>query len=214
VPVLPSASPLNDVAPAKGLRSSESLTIAFAGTMYALDEWKCLLAALDLCGWKILGREVTIRVMSNALPQAGFQPVRIEYLGFRSQPETIRSLSQADFLYCPYWFDKSREVEARECFPSKLPTYLCSGRPVLFHGPEYASPASFLKPHHAAFFCHSNHPAALAQTLERASEDGETYASIVRNGVAVFHKYLTPHAQRRSFAHFLELEEACLLEAA
>ena len=63
----------------------------------------------------------------------------------------LPELRTADLLYCPYWFDPGFERPCRLSFPSKLSTYLKTGVPVLFHGPEYASPRIFLEQNDAAY---------------------------------------------------------------
>jgi glycosyltransferase involved in cell wall biosynthesis len=132
---------------------------------------------------------------------------RIEFLGWHSQVETIELLSEADILYCPYWFDPVFVTEARLCFPSKLITYLAAGRPVLFHGPSYASPARFLKEHNAALFCHSLVPSEVAAALQLLVLDKDLYRQTADNGRKAFEEHLTLAAAKKSFFEFLGKSE-------
>ncbi len=193
--------------PAKEMHPGKEFIIALAGQLYATEEWNALVSALNTVNWKICGRDVKIRLLGRHASLDANAPMRIEFLGWQSQPETIRALSEADVLYCPYWFDPTFEVEARQSFPSKLTTYLAAGRPVLFHGPDYASPARFLKENDAGLCCHSLEAPALIDALSRFALDSELYCNLTQNGRIAFERYLTLRSMREAFAEFLQVEE-------
>ena len=130
--------------------------------------------------------------------------MNIEFLGWRSQEETLNIFANSDLLYCPYWFDPAYEVEARLSFPSKLTTYLASGRPVLFHGPAFASPALFLEQNKAAFFCYALDGKIIIEKLNEIITDGELYRLISRNGRLAFDRFLTTDCMRQAFDQLLE----------
>jgi hypothetical protein len=207
IPFLPSLDLHLAMAPAKEPHPGTEFIIGMAGQLYATDEWDALTTALDSVNWKIRGRDARIRLMGR---WANFQArgkLRIEFLGWRSQEETIRLLSEADVLYCPYWFDPAFETEARLSFPSKLTTYMAAGRPVLFHGPSYASPARFLEDHNAGVCCYSLEPTDICMRLDQLASDTDLYAEVTRNGRTAFEKYFTLSELRRSFLEFLQLNE-------
>lgn len=163
--------------PAPGLAGRKQLTIGFCGSLYALDEWRGLLAALQAADWTIAGREVRIRVLAGALPLQVAHATRIEWLGWRPVAETVRLLAECDLNYLPYWFDPARRVAVQLCFPTKLSTYFASGRPVLFHGPADASVPGFFERYPAGFCCPSQEPEALRAILTQAVEDEAAYAA-------------------------------------
>lgn len=212
LPLIPSLDSRLAVPPAEGPTREKSLTIGVAGKMYAADEWRALLAALDRASWTMNGRKVTVRYLGPSQLQTSPRHASgIESLGWRSQPETIRLLSETDVLYCPYWFDSAFEPVARHSFPAKLTTYLAAGRPVLFHGPEYAAPAKFLREHDAGLGCHSLEPDDILGKLQTLIADPEVYRRLSRNGSQAFHERLTLSSYRRAFSEFLEVDEASLL---
>jgi glycosyltransferase involved in cell wall biosynthesis len=187
---------------------SEELVLGLAGQVYASREWDALMTALRIVDWRVAGRPVRIVILGRRVSLSAEAPTRIEYLGWRSQSETIDILSQLDALYCPYWFDPAFETEARLSFPSKLASYLAAGRPVFFHGPEYASPARFLKENDAAFFCHSLEPGEIIERLADVVRDPAVYAAVTRNGRRAFDRYLTTASMRDQFYKFLGLDDS------
>ncbi|HME44421.1 MAG TPA: glycosyltransferase [Syntrophorhabdales bacterium] len=203
VPVVPGLDVGLAQPAATEVHKSSELLIGVAGQLYASAEWKALISALDSVHWKIAGKEVRIRLLGREFTMITHKEARVEFLGWRSQEETIRLLSEADILYCPYWFDPVFETEARLCFPSKLITYLAAGRPVLFHGPAYASPARFLEAHNAAVFCNSLVPSEVAATLQLLVSDKDRYRQVAQSGRAAFEEHLTLVAARKSFFEFL-----------
>jgi glycosyltransferase involved in cell wall biosynthesis len=208
VTFLPSLDPRLALPPAKEIHSGDQLTIGLAGQVYATKEWEALVTALDAVDWRIGHRDVHIRLLGRHRPPlSDARPGRIQFLGWHTQPDSIRLLSEADILYCPYWFDKVFETEARLSFPSKLTTYFAAGRPVLFHGPPYASAAVFLKDNEAGFTCHSNESAQIVDALTTLATNGSLYARLTHNGRTTFDNYLTLATLRRSFTTFLQVEE-------
>ncbi len=209
VPVLPGLDARLATAPAEAPHAGNRLVIGVAGQVYTRVEWGALLRALDAASWRVAGREVTIRLTGRYADLRADGPMRVEYLGWApTQEEAIRLMSEADVLYCPCWFDPLFETEARLCFPSKLPGYLAAGRPVLFHGPEYAAAVPFLAEHDAALRCHSLETATLVSALEELGRGGDLYARLARNGHAAFHSELTEEAMRARFLEFLGIVAA------
>lgn len=207
VVVPPSLASQAALPPAENTNAGDDFVIGMAGQTYATEEWNALLKALSSVDWRIAGRDVRISLLGREAHLRTDGKMRVEFLGWHTQEEAIRVLSEADVLYCPYWFDPAFETEARLSFPGKLTTYLAAGRPVLFHGPEYASPGRFLQENDAAVFCRSLEPSKIVETLTLLASDGETYSRAARNGRAAFEKHLTFSSQRRSFAEFLGVEE-------
>lgn len=163
-------------------RQSGEFVIGFAGNLYAHREWTALIEALSSVGWCIGGREIRIRILAPHLNLRGDNTMRVEYLGWRSVDETLTLLAQTDVTYLPYWFDKDRELSVRQCFPNKLSTYLAAGRPVFYHGPEYASVAGFLQRYPAGYSCHSLDPTQILKGINRLMGDAQYYEDAVLAG--------------------------------
>jgi glycosyltransferase involved in cell wall biosynthesis len=204
VPLLPSLSLDQAMLPATEPNQGGDFTIGLAGQIYASAEWNALIEALTSADWKICGRDVKIRLLGQWIGIGANGKMRVEFLGWHSQRETVKLLSEADVLYCPYWFDPAFETEARLSFPSKLTTYLASGRPVLFHGPRYGSPGRFLEEHRAGVCCYSLEAGEILKTLEELVVNVDLYSDITRNGRKAFEEHLTVATLRKSFSQFLE----------
>lgn len=207
VPLLPSLDVTAALVPADEIHSGGDFVIGMAGQLYANDEWQSLIAALDSVNWKILDRNVRIALLGRSASLRAKNRSNIEFLGWRSQADTIQILSEADVLYCPYWFDPLFESEARLSFPSKLTTYFAAGRPVCFHGPRYASPAKFITQYNAGVCCHSLVATDIVQMLTRLVSDKQLYAQVAQNGRKAFEEKLTLSCLRASFSEFLKVDK-------
>jgi glycosyltransferase involved in cell wall biosynthesis len=205
IPVIPSLDASLALPPAVKIHENSELIIGLAGQIYSFQEWNALIAALDSVDWKIADREVKIRLLGRNAHLNTNGKMRVEFFGWSSQVDTIQLMSEADILYCPYWFDPGFESEARLSFPSKLTTYLAAGRPVLFHGPSYASPDIFLQNNNAGICCNTLDKDGIIACITRLiSEDG-LYARLARNGSVAFQSHLTLESMKENFFRFLEI---------
>lgn len=203
VPFLPSLDARLALEPGVRLRSDHEIIIGMAGQLYADTEWNALLNALDVLGWKLCGRDVRVRLLGRWAGIGASGKMHVEFLGWRPQDETVSLMAEADILFCPYWFDPAFETEARLSFPSKLTTYLAAGRPVLFFGPPYASPARFLNEHEAGLCCTALDRDTLIAHLERLVTDTELYTRLANNGRQAFDQFFGLKALNRSFLEFI-----------
>jgi glycosyltransferase involved in cell wall biosynthesis len=211
VPLIPSLAAERALPPSYSVGSSEEIIIGMAGQIYASNEWNALINALDHVQWRISGKVVKIRVLGRRVNLQASRQVRIEFLGWSSQEETIKLMSETDLLYCPYWFDPMFETVARLSFPSKLTTYLASGRPVFYHGPRYASPARFLEEHKAGKCCYSLDSTEIINSLTEILSDSDLYSKLTQNGKIAFDKFLTLETMKDSFAAFLQIDKDFLV---
>ena len=149
---------------------NSELTIAFAGSIYASQEFQTLLSALDTVDWKIGERPVRVKVLGAKFRFVTSKPCCIEFLGYRSQANVTQIMSQADCGYVPYWFADEYKASVALCFPSKLVTCVSARTPVFFHGPKVSSPASFLNRYQIGTCCHSLDHNDIVSALERISK--------------------------------------------
>lgn len=209
VAIVPSQPATAALPPATSRHHDNKFVLGFAGQLYATAEWQALIRALNSVNWRIGNHEIILRLMGdiNLISDAKTPnlPVNIEMLGWRSQSEVIKLLSESDACYCPYRFDKLHEDEARLAFPGKLTTYLSTGRPVFFHGPDYSSPGQFLAKHDAGILCHSLDTTEIIARLTALINDPARYATVAQNGTRTFHNHLTLASQRASVAAFLDI---------
>jgi glycosyltransferase involved in cell wall biosynthesis len=211
VPLVPGLDASFAMPPAGGVNAGDEFIIGAAGKIYPPEIWQAFVAALQSANWTIAGRKVRIRALTRwcPLPWEGLAPVQL--LGWHSQQDTVRILSEADVLLCPYWLDPAYAEATRLSFPGKLVTYLATGRPVMFLGPADASPARFLRRHDAGVMCHSAEAGEILRALRRLCEEPDLYARLARNGRKAFDQYLTLDAVRRRFAEFLRVPEEYLV---
>lgn len=211
IPVIPSLDKNLALPPVQTMNSGREFVIGMAGQLYASTEWSALLAALDKADWHVAGKDIKLRLLASRAVLQTESKARIEYLGWHSQPETIRLLSEVDANYCPYRFGKAFETEARLCFPSKLTTYLAAGRPVLFHGPDYSSPARLLKRYNAGVYAHSLQPDEIIHAIQNLIEDTSLYTKLAPNGRRAFDENLTLDVYRQRFAEALGVQSDYLM---
>jgi len=191
--------------PATQPHAGDEFIIGMAGQFYAQAEWSCLINTLNQVNWTIAGRRIRIRVLGGGFQSFTQSPANFEYLGWQSQEETIRLLSEADLLYMPYWFSEEFREESSSSFPSKLVTYFAAGRPVFCHAPAYASPAKYIKQHEAGYLCGSLDPAVVLKHLEYAISDTEHYRKTALNGTTCFMRDFTLEGMKESFLQFLDI---------
>jgi hypothetical protein len=176
-----------------------------AGQFYAREEWLTLVKALSDVGWEVAGRRVVLRVMGGDPPPGEIPQDRLDFLGWRSQKEVLEILSdRCDVLYCGYPFSPEMAEVARFSFPSKLPTFFCAGRPVLFHGPVHSSPGEYLQRRRAACMAGESAESVL-KALHSLVEDETRYASLALASTEAFLEDFTLERQRGAVRRFLNL---------
>jgi glycosyltransferase involved in cell wall biosynthesis len=204
IPVISSLSNDSACPPAMAPNHSEEFVIGMAGQIYATEEWNALIRAIEKFNWKVGGKKIKFRILSNGMPSGVIHPKNAEYLGWMSQGDAIQNLSGVDMLYLPYWFLSVFREEATLSFPSKLITYLAAGRPILFHGPEYASPAKYLEENKAGLCCYSLEPDQIFEQIKLLATDRDIYRSLAQNGSIAFAQDFTHEKMKASFYKFLE----------
>jgi glycosyltransferase involved in cell wall biosynthesis len=193
--------------PEPRLRTSDELVIGMAGQFYASKEWLRLAWALERAGWQVAGRKVVVRVLGHQRPKA-IREENLDFLGWRPQEDVVELLSNTcDILYCPYPFAASMAEVAKLSFPSKIPTYLAAGRPILFHGPPYAAPAHYLESRGAGFICRAMDPAAVYDGLMHLAEDEALYARLAKGAQEAFLADFTLDRMKKDVRQFLGYPE-------
>ncbi len=193
------------LARAPGPRAADGrFVLAMAGQFYADREWAALLAALGASGWRVAGREAALLTFGGAAPPGDIPPGRLDHRGWQPQAEVVRAIAEeADAAFCPYPFAPEMAEVARLSFPSKLPTFFAAGRPVLFLGPGYASPAAYLRRTGAGLVVEET--AALPGALERLAGDAALRAALAEGAGAAFLADFTLETQRAAVRRFLGL---------
>lgn len=185
------------------------ITIGMAGQLYAAGAWGVLLRALDSVDWRINGRDVRVKYMGYYSPlPPEFVALRsrracVEYLGFRPLPEVVSILSGCTLNYVPFFSGEAFDTLTATSFPAKVAAYLAAGRPVFFHGPDFAPASRFIREHRAGVTCDSLEPSAVVEDLERLLSDPDGFRRTAANAHQAFIDHLTLESLRRHFVEFI-----------
>lgn len=198
------------IAPSGMRAPNEPFVIGYAGSLYARREWDALVAALGAAGWRVGGRETIVRVLASGIDVRVTGPARIEFLGWHSTTDAVQLLSGCDVCYVPYWFDEAFRPGVELSFPNKVSLYLAAGRPILYHGPEQATPTRFLERWPVGVACHSLDAAAIMNALITAATDVAFHARAAAAIPQVLRAELGLHVFRQRFAEFVGVDESAL----
>ncbi|MEO7166281.1 MAG: glycosyltransferase [Spartobacteria bacterium] len=158
---------LEEVAAAPVERSGNELRIYFMGMFHLSYEenLRVLLEALEQLRSEGTPVSMTLRCGGlRASVTAGHENI-LRILPFASEADVQRDFESADLLYLPLPFQKEQDLLVRFSFSTKMVTYLGSGIPVLYHGPQSSAVYDSLRQHDAALLTESSDPAVVAQTL-------------------------------------------------
>jgi hypothetical protein len=190
--------------PARG-----ELVIGYAGNVYALDQWRALLGALNSVNWQLHGRRVTLKVYNRELGFEPSAPANIQMRGWRPMSEVISELAVMDACYLAYWSDPGHRSVVEKSFPTKLSTYVAAGTPVLYHGPVDSSPADFIARHPVGETCGSLQSEEILAALSRCTDPARRSDTAKAARIALEDE-LGWGVMRSHFAETLGIEEECL----
>jgi hypothetical protein len=194
--------------PDPALNTGGELIIGMAGQVYAADETYRLVKALNSCGWNIRGREVRLRFFGKAFPDWGVFPKgRLQAMGWLGEGQLVEALSHCDMTYCPYPFHEGMEQVSRLSFPSKLPTYLAAGRPSVFHGPGYASPAAYFREKGIGPVADGLQPSSVYNAIDQLARDPAYYRRCALGAQSAFEADFTLETMRRNLYAVLGLPD-------
>ena len=107
---------------------------------------------------------------------------RIEARPFASQQDVLKDLDEVDLLYLPLSIDPAYSNFAKFSLSTKMITYLGSGLPIFYHGPEDAAVFKLLQKNDACISCHTNDKHDILTALYRMEKSRE---EIVKNALAL-----------------------------
>ena len=103
--------------------------------------------------------------------------IPIDVLPWGTQDDIEADLTRADVLYLPLPIEPRFDSFTRYSLSTKLITYLGSGIPILYHGPDDSAAALLLNQHDAAICSSSTEPRMLARTIISGLERSELVAA-------------------------------------
>ncbi|MCZ4294801.1 ATP-binding protein [Vibrio sinaloensis] len=203
VPLIASHSLELAKSPQVDIPDDNCILIGMAGQFYASTEWECLLKMLKCSRWRIGKRKVKVVVMGPQRPPGCYNDSNVKFLGWKNQEDAASILSLCDALYCPYPFDDKMKEVSSYSFPSKFVLYLAAGKPIIFHGPVYASPTKYITKRSCGIAVCSLLPTALYNAFEKLVNEEQRYKEIAENAQEAFKKDFTLLSLRESFSQFI-----------
>ncbi len=164
---------LEQVAEAPVQRSGDGLQIYFMGLFHLSYEQNLQIFLEALAQLRREGAPVTMTLRCGGVRRhviADYEDF-LRILPFASEEEVHRDMESADLLYLPLPFQKEQDLFVRFSLSTKMVTYLGSGIPILYHGPQASAAYDLLRKHDAALLPEGNDPAAIAQTLRALLAD-------------------------------------------
>jgi glycosyltransferase involved in cell wall biosynthesis len=123
----------------------------------------------------------------------------VRILPFGSEADVARDLQEVDLVYLPLPFGETFEPFVRLSLSTKLVTYLGSGIPILYHGPEIAAVADLLAENDAAFIQTALDADSVAADLVRLEKEPALGREKAANALALARKDFTLQDQRDRF---------------
>lgn len=198
---------LENVAPAPVVRPPNELRIYFMG-LFHLEYEENLRSLCEAC--ERVGRlrpslRVSITMRCGALRSEVMRAAHgtIHVRPFGTEADVHRDLDQADLLYLPLPFGQRFEPLVRFSFSTKLITYLGSGLPILYHGPQTSAVYEMLFQYAAALFSSSLDVEAMAETLCQVCAEPDTVAKVSANALTLARSRFMLEDQRARFWNVL-----------
>ncbi len=194
----------------KNRRNDDEIIIGFVGSSYGRDAWMAFLSAIAQLNASGKYPRIRLRVFSGQFPYQ-HEGLRIEVKGWQpADQKLLNEVAKTDFCYLPYSFESAKRWRAELSFPNKFETYIAAGRPVFFHGPEYAGIAETIREYGVGLCVHSLKQDEIISTLERLIVDTSLRASYSRAATAAFHSEFNAGAMFRQFAELIGVDPRML----
>ena len=180
--------------------ASNLLRIYFMGLFHRGYErnLRALLEAIALFERAHPGMSVSMTLRcEHVRPQvlAGVKEVAI--LPFADEAQVQRDLEDADLLYMPLPFGDEHAGFARYSLSTKMVTYVGSGLPILYHGPETSAAYQLLHKHRAAIPLTTLVPSEIATVLGGIT--AESRHTVVENALALARREFMLADQKQRF---------------
>ena len=190
---------LKSVAEAPIRRPPKSLRIYFMGLFHLAygPNLRALLDALKIVRSKRPDWDISITCRCGAISvPIQEDDVHANILPFASQREVEKDMLSADLLYQPLPFQEYALPMCKFSMSTKMVTYIGSGLPILYHGPNNAAACRLLVRHKAAVVCTTLDPVAIAKQL---LDTGQRRESIAGNALALARSQFMLNEQQGRF---------------
>ncbi len=187
-------------------RQPEAMVIGFCGSVYGEDAWRGFLTACARLNAEGRLPPVKILIFGSAAFPYPHPGVDVICRGWLPVREMLRGLAAADFCYLPYWFTPEKRRHAELSFPTKLTTYLAAGRPVLYHGPQYAGASRLMTTWRPGLEVHSLASVDLEAALERLGRDRQLQKTCHQAAAAAFRLEFNSIVMQGNFARLIGVD--------
>jgi glycosyltransferase involved in cell wall biosynthesis len=179
-------------------RPEKSLRLYFMGAVHLNYEqnFRSLYGALQLLKGEYPDWAISLTIRGGCPFQFDKTSVPVNFLPWASEAEVHRDLAQADYLYLPLPLDPKFESFVKFSLSTKMVTYLGSGLPIIYHGPQQAAASALLSDAQAAIICNSSQENDIRMTLRQAPLIRE---NVINNALKLGKNSFTIEQVRRSF---------------
>jgi len=157
--------------------------IGYAGNLWAPDNFRNLLGALELINEKRRsGDQVSFDILSPRLPKHFMiNSKHLRYMGAAPFEKIALILQDYDLLFVPMSFDPAKEVLCRTSLPGKMLVYMKAQVPLFAHGPAYASNVNFVRANNIGAVCVSSRVTDIADAIVKYESNFDLRVEHSRN---------------------------------
>lgn len=181
----------------------DGIVIGFVGSVYGQDAWEAFLKTVARLNAQGNLPPIRLRVFGGGTIPYGGDGLAIEARGWQPAEVMLQELAATDFCYLPYWFDPLKRRHVELSFPNKFETYLAAGRPVLYHGPDYAGIARTVGNYGVGLCVSSLDPEAIAPALTRLIRDADLRRSFEDAALKAFQSEFNAEVMLANFARLI-----------
>lgn len=148
-----------------------------------LPNFQSLMAALEKHQTDIhKNKRLCFTVRTHGFNPGQFDGARlVKLLPFASPEIVTQEMRFQHLLYLPLPLDPEWSNLCRFSLSTKMVSYMASGVPILYHGPDSSAVSKYLGRNDAAFQIHSNDPAVVAQSIKEILSDINRMKSVGQN---------------------------------
>lgn len=158
---------LREIAARPNLIVEKSLRVYFMGLYHFSynPNLKAFLACLKILRSELPDWQIEFTARCGIIHFEPDQEDKVRILPYATEREVESDMENADLLYMPLPFSEDAQAMSRFSLSTKLVSYLGSGIPICYHGPEDAAANRLLKETNAAIRLNTNQPEIMAKIL-------------------------------------------------
>ncbi len=156
-----------------GERTDGALDVYFLGSYHLAyrHNFDALVAGLESLRREQPARPISLTFRGGGIPFVPRTEVPVKVLPFAPESVVEQEVRSASVLYLPLPFGETHRDFVTLSLPTKLVSYLASGRPLLYHGPGSAAVGQLLQTRQAGIVVNSPDGDAVAAALEAGLRD-------------------------------------------